>query len=266
MSTPFYGRPGLHVEAYDALHATVPGGDDVAFVAAAAREAPGGILELGCGTGRLAIPLAAAGFEVVGLDLSTAMLDVARAKAGSLDDAARARVVFVEGDMTAYELGRRFGVVCAVFRVFMALLDVDAQVAALSAARRHLVPGGVLIIDLFDPRVDLLVPGTHPVSRQVTASLADGSVVDAGPYERTSDMLRQVLVERWRFVERGADGTQLRVEEEELSMRWTYRYEMRHLLTLAGFDDLREYGDYAGGPPAYAAEQIWVARRAEGVR
>jgi len=266
MITPFYGRPGLHVEAYDALHATVPGGDDVAFVATAAREAPGGILELGCGTGRLAIPLATAGFEVVGLDLSTAMLDVARAKARSLDDAARARVVFLEGDMTDYELGRRFGVVCAVFRVFMALLDVDAQLAALAAARRHLAPGGLLIIDLFDPRVDLLVPGTQPVSRPVTASLPNGSIVEAGPYERTSDMVRQGFVERWRFVERGRDGTHLRVEEEELSMRWTYRYEMRHLLTLAGFDDLREYGDYADGPPAYGAEQIWVARRAEAVR
>jgi hypothetical protein len=97
-----------------------------------------------------------------------------------------------------------------------------------------------------------------------TARLPAGTLVEPRPLQRTTDPVRQVFAEPWVFVERDAAGTVLREEHETLTMRWTYRFEMRHLLTLAGFEDLHEFGDYAGGPPAYAAEQIWVARRPEG--
>jgi SAM-dependent methyltransferase len=263
VSVPFYTRPSLHVEAYDAIHPVIPGGDDLAFFAALARETGGRVLELGCGTGRLTIPLAEAGFEIVGLDRSSAMLDVARRRLDALDDAARGRVSLVEGDMRSYELEPTFALIFAAFRVFMALLDPDAQLEALITARRHLRSGGRVAVDVFDPRLDLLTPGTHPITRQVSGRLPSGNVVEAGPIQRTNDPLRQVLVERWRFVERDADGHEVRAEEEVLTMRWTYRFEMRHLLARAGFDVVAEFGDYAGGPPAYGAEQIWVARAAE---
>lgn len=263
MNVRFYDRPSLHVEAYDALHSDIPGGDDLAFFAALAKETGGPILELGCGTGRLTIPLAEAGFEVVGLDRSQAMLDMARRRLDTLDDAARRRVSLVEGDMRSYELEPTFGLIFAAFRVFMALIDPDEQLEALITARRHLRTDGRLALDVFDPRLDLLTPGTHPIARQVTGRLPSGNVVEAGPFERTNDPLRQVLVERWRFVERDAEGNEVRAEDEVLTMRWTYRYEMRHLLVRAGLDVVAEFGDYAGGPPAYGAEQIWVARAAE---
>jgi len=50
-------------------------------------------------------------------------------------------------------------------------------------------------------------------------------------------------------------------EFEELTLRWTYRHEMRYLLEICGLEPIAEYSDYAGSPPAYAGEQIWVARR-----
>jgi SAM-dependent methyltransferase len=265
MSSPFYERAGLNVESYDAIAPDdPPGGDDLAFITALARETGGPLLELACGTGRLAIPLAEAGFDVVGLDRSGAMLDIARAKAARLDGTARERIRFVEADMSGFDLPERFGLAFAVFRGFMLLLDVDAQLAALGAARRHLRPGGRLVIDLFDPRLDWLPPGTAMPERVVTGRLPSGTLIEATPLRRTTDPVRQVFVEPWRFVERDAAGTIRREEHEVLTMRWTYRFEMRHLLTLAGFEDLHEFGDYAGGPPAYAAEQIWVARRPEG--
>lgn len=265
MSSPFYERPGLNVESYDAIVPDdPPGGDDLAFITALARESGGPLLELACGTGRLTIPLAEAGFEVVGLDRSAAMLGVARAKAAALSDDARERVRFVEADMTGFDLPVRFGLAFAVFRGFMLLRDVDDQIATLAAARRHLRPGGRLVIDLFDPRLDWLSPDTPLPDRVLTGRLPSGTLVEARPLQRTTDPVRQVFAEPWVFVERDAAGTVLREEHETLTMRWTYRFEMRHLLTLAGFEDLHEFGDYAGGPPAYAAEQIWVARRPEG--
>lgn len=264
MSAPFYQRAGLNVESYDAIVPDVPpGGDDLAFITALAKETGGPLLELACGTGRLTIPLAEAGFEIVGLDRSGAMLAVARTKAQVLGAPVRERLRFVEADMATFDLPERFGLAFAVFRGFMLLVDVEAQLAALAAARRHLRPGGLLVLDLFDPRLDLLHPGTVMPPRVISGELASGTRVEASPGQRTVDPVRQVFEEPWRFVERDAAGTILRDERELLTMRWTYRHEMHHLLTLAGFDDLREYGDYAGGSPAYGAEQIWVARRPE---
>src|SRR6476646_11262799 len=120
--TRFYERPSLHVEVYDVLHdGGIPGGDDVPFFRRLAIETGGPVLELGAGTGRVAIPIAEAGIEVVGLDRSRAMLALAERKRRALPAEVRRRLRFVEGDMTDLRLGRRFGLVFAAFRVFLAL-------------------------------------------------------------------------------------------------------------------------------------------------
>jgi SAM-dependent methyltransferase len=262
--TPFYTRPGLHVDVYDSLHGSgIPGGDDLAFFRRLAEDSGGTVLELGAGTGRLAIPLAAAGIDIVGLDRSRAMLDVAEAKRRSLPREVCRRVSLVEGDMTDLRLGRRFGLVFAAFRVFMALLDPEAQRRALSGIRPHLRPGGLVAIDLFDPRLDRLVPDlADPGELREAVHPATGRRVVVRIGDRVNDPVRQVFRQQWRFTELDRDGTTVREEEEELSLRWTYRWEMRHLLELEGFQPVAEYSDYAMSPPAYGGEQIWVARKA----
>jgi hypothetical protein len=70
-----------------------------------------------------------------------------------------------------------------------------------------------------------------------------------------------VLEETWRFQELNHDGALLREERETLRMRWLYRYEMRYLLELSGFEIEAEYSDFEGSPPAYGNEQVWVARK-----
>ena len=79
--------------------------------------------------------------------------------------------------------------------------------------------------------------------------------------DRTADIVAQVFEETWRFTELDGDGGAIRVEEEVLRMRWTYRNEMRYLLELCGFEVEAEYSDYFGSPPAYGKEQVWVARK-----
>lgn len=258
-ATRFYEREGLHVAVYDAM-ATVPGADDIGFFERLAADAGGPVLELGCGTGRVSIPLAEAGIDVVGLDRSPAMLAVAAAKRSRLPSATRRRVRFVEGDMIDFRLGRRFALVFAAFRVFMFLADVPAQRAALGAIRRHLRPGGRLALDVFDPLLDRLVPGSHPPEER-GEFVVEGRRIRVTVAERHTDPVAQRLRERWRFAEVDVDGRIVREEFEELTLRWTYRHEMRHLLELGGFEPIAEYSDYAGSPPAYGREQIWVARR-----
>lgn len=261
--TEFYARPSLHVEAYDALHGAIPGGSDLDFFHALAERVGGPVLELGCGSGRLTIPLAEAGFEIVGLDRSAPMLERAEARRARLPPEVRRRVRFVEGDMTDFRLGRRFELIFAAFRVFMSLLDSESQRRSLAAIRRHLRSDGRLSIDLFDPRFDLLAPGLQPgQSRMEGVHPVSGNRVVAVAVERDNDPIRQILTEQWRFVEEARDGSILREESEELRLRWTFRHEMRHLLELAGFEVLAEYSDYAGAAPAYGREQIWLARPA----
>jgi len=93
--------------------------------------------------------------------------------------------------------------------------------------------------------------GDHPL----TGNLGRSEVV-----LRTNDRVHQVLHQRLRFTEFDDSENELRREEEDLRLRWTYRYEMRYLLELAGFDVEAEYSDFFRSPPAYCGELLFVAR------
>ena len=258
----FYSRSGLHVDTYDALYGAAPGGDEVAFYRRLAESVGGPVLEVGAGTGRVALPLAAAGVTVVGLDRSKAMLAIAERRRRALPLDVRRRLRFIEGDMTDLRLRRRFGVVFAAGRVFMFLTDPAAQRAALAGIRRHLRPGGLVVIDVFDPLLDRCAPvDWPPEERGVVQHPETGNRVRITAISRTNEPLEQRLTERWRFTELDDADHVVREEYEDLVLRWTYRHELRYLLELTSFEDIVEYGDYSGSPPAYGREQIWVARR-----
>ena len=102
------------------------------------------------------------------------------------------------------------------------------------------------------------------VSRPSGEDLRTDHTIRVDVLSRTNDPLNQVLRETWRFIETDRMGTVVRSEAEGLALRWTYRYEMHHLLELSGLDVVAEYSDFDGSPPAYGREQVWVARRPEG--
>ena len=130
---------------------------DVAFFVDAASTAGGPVLELGCGTGRVLIPTARAGIDIVGLDSSPRMLDVCRQRLLDEPEAAQKRVTLVQSEMQQFDLGRSFTLVTIPFRPFQHLLTVEDQLACLASIRRHLVEGGRLIFDVFNPSLDALV-------------------------------------------------------------------------------------------------------------
>jgi SAM-dependent methyltransferase len=263
-AAPFYSSSGLHVAIYEAMHAHIPGGDDIAFYRSLAEQSGGPVLELGCGTGRVAIPLAEAGFEVVGLDRSAGMLARARARADGLDPEVAARLRFVEGDMTSAVAGQGFGLAFAAFRVFMAILEPEDQLRALRVIRDQLRPDGLVAIDLFDPRYDLILPDAGPGRPDIGTFVNPdtGRPVRVTALDRMNDPVNQRFTEHWEFAELDELGHAIRTEVESLTLRWTFRHEMRHLLIRAGLDPMAEYSDYALSPPAYGNEQIWIARPA----
>ena len=255
----------LVTEIYDLQSAAVfaqgPGKGDVDFFRRLAAEQAGPILEIGCGTGRVSIPLAAAGFEVVGVDLSMPMLRLAEERRARESPDVAARLTFLPGDMTTLDLGRRFALIVAPSRVFQFALTSEAQRAALGALRAHLQPRGRLVLDLFDPLLDLVVPdSTFPPRSGELVHPKTGNRVLWEITGGSPSPMEQLVRSDWTAREIGPSGEVLRDETELLTLRWSTRSEMRLLFELAGLEVEADYGDFHGGPPAYGREQVWVLR------
>jgi hypothetical protein len=164
--------------------------------------------------------------------------------------------------MREFEFATRFGGVYSTFRSFQHLLSPEDQEGCLRCIHRHLRTDGILVLNLFEPRYDLLLPGeqTRAISSRVVTHPISGNTVQIEVLSRVNDAVSQCFTETWKFTELGADSaTVVRQEEETLRMRWTFRYEMRHLLRLCGFRVLEEYPDFRKSPPSYGKEQVWVA-------
>ena len=172
--TRFYGRDSLGTEIYDALAELLIAGSpvegDAEFYVQQARRWGGPVLDIGCGTGRIGIALAEQEVDVVGLDLSAPMLRIAERKRASLPAEIARRLTLVLADMTDFTLDQTFPLIVTPSRSFQFMLTPTAQRAALASMRRHLRPGGALVLDLFDPRLDWCVPGpdANEPSRQAT--------------------------------------------------------------------------------------------------
>lgn len=126
---------------------------DISFYVEEGRRTREHILEVGCGTGRILLPLARAGARITGIDGSREMLARCQTKLDSEPAELRSRVALQHADVRRLDLGKRFALVIAPFRVFQHLTSMDDQLAALGAIARHLTPGGRLVFDVFNPSV-----------------------------------------------------------------------------------------------------------------
>ena len=256
----FY-RGGIAVRTYDLFITTAATAGDAQFYCECARRFGSDVLELGVGTARVAIALAEAGYTVTGLDLSPAMLELARQKVVGLAPSIAQRLTFVQGDMSAFDLGRTFPLILVPFRAFQHLLEPAAQRRALTCMRRHLAPGGHLVVDLFDPRLEFCLPETPPLEgpREVRDP-ATGQRIRRTIVARDNDPLRQLISERLRLEVLDDAGRVVATEETSWALRWTLRQEMTWLLELCGFAVVEQWSDFHGAAPAYGKEQVWVAR------
>src|ERR1700720_848752 len=134
---------------------------DVAFYRDAGHEFGDPVLELGCGTGRITMALAEAGKRVTGLDISERMLERAGQKRLALYTEERERVHLVQGDMAKFDLGEKFRLIIIPFRPFQHLLEVKEQMACLECVRKHLAPGGRLILDVFQTDAERMHDPVH---------------------------------------------------------------------------------------------------------
>ena len=235
---------------------------DVRFYVQIARRYGGPVLELGCGSGRVAFELAQAGIEVLGIDTMPSMLQRARERSARLPQAARARVSFRRGDMRRLKLGRTFRLVIAPFNAFTHLYTRRDLERALAGCRDHLAARGRLVFDV--PMPDLRALAQDP-----ERLYACGSLLDArdGQRYRQYEASHYDPVEQIRsvtFVFERAD----RPREQRalpLTQRQFFPAELEALLFYNGFAIERRYGDFAGGAlEPHSESQVVVARPSTG--
>lgn len=228
--------------------------DDLPLIVDLAQQAGQHVLELGCGTGRVLIPLAAVGCQVTGLDGSLALLDRARRKlqaAGYAD-----RVTLVQGDLRTADLPRTdYDFACCVSNTLMHLTTQADQRAVLANARRHLRPGGHLLLDLFFPHIPELarVDGLQELADTWTDP-ETGHTVHKWIVRQT-DVAHQWIEARFIYEEIRADGTPLRTEGPFL-MRYLWPDELALLLEVAGFRVVEQWGDFDASPLHSASPRI----------
>jgi SAM-dependent methyltransferase len=218
--------------AYD----DVPRGDEAAAVARLAELACGGpALELAIGTGRIALPLAATGERVDGVELSPAMIERLRAKPGG------AELSVVRGDMAEVELPDRYRLVYVVFNSIMNLVTQDEQVRCVAGAARHLTDDGVFVVENVVPDAMYgLRRDREGVDQYVDAEAIgpDGVTVEVGRFDRATQRVDKC------HVRLGAGG----VAVDPLALRYVWPSELDLMARLAGLRLRHRWGGWSGEP------------------
>jgi SAM-dependent methyltransferase len=234
--------------------------EDVEFYENVARAIDGPLLELGVGSGRVAIPLAQAGYDVVGIDNSPSMLAAARQRLealgpidGSLD--------LIEGDMTAFELEQRFGMVLVAANTFQHLLTTKEQLACVRSAVKCLQPDGIFSMSVRSPSTVTWddTDGWSPMLMHWTRrDEATGELVMKFCVEQPhpARMVRRLTyiydrVQPQGDVKRSVFTTELRYSTEA---------EIRLLLQQCGLRVTHVYGDYDLSPVGIGENLVFVAR------
>jgi SAM-dependent methyltransferase len=224
-------------ELYDPWSRSVK--EDIGFYVAEAREADGPVVELGVGTGRIAIPIAWAGIPVIGVDSSREMLAACRraAEAGAVSELVDLRL----GDFRDPPVDERVRLVICPFRALLHMVDDGERSDVLAAAYGLLEPGGRFVFDIFAPTPDDIAD-TH--ARWIER--------EPGIYERADwdDETRTFTLSV-----RGPSG------EASMDLAWVSRDEWQQLLEEAGFVVAACYGWFDRKPFQEGEDMIFVARK-----
>lgn len=226
-----YADPQL-VDLYDLLNA---GDWDYAFYQARIGKQPRRILDLGCGTGTLALRLAADGHRVVAIDPSSAMLDYARQRPGSDE------VHWIAADVQRVPGDLRFDVVTMTGHAFQHLLTHDEVMATLQAARERLVTGGSFMFETRNPVVRPWIAWTPALTARSIQSEAHGAV----------DVFHECVAVTGPLVEFETHYVFHRENAHRKStskLRFMTREEVADATRQAGFSDVEWFGDWNGGP------------------
>ena len=250
---PIEEYTGPQAQYYDQYFTGIDG--DLDFYLLAAGQAGSPILELGCGSGRILIPIAETGKAVVGIERSAQMLRQLRPRLAGLRQLRSGRAHAIRGDMRDFRLREQFALIIVPYRAFQHLLSDADQQRCLQRIREHLRPGGALVFDTFDPAY--LDEQPEP-ALDTSFTVGSGLTVDVR-YTRHIDADVRILRQQLIFDERDGNGRLLRSRKTELLLRCCSRAHTEEMLGESGFEVAALYGGFRGEPVAEGGVQVWVA-------
>ncbi|MGC8971927.1 MAG: class I SAM-dependent methyltransferase [bacterium] len=216
--------------------------EDISFYIEYFKDVTSPLLELGCGTGRILFPLASNGHSIVGLDISSEMLKIARRKLRKEYPSLRNRIEFVKGDMRDFNLKKSFGGVLIAFNTFMHLLTIEDQDKCLSCVYRHLEPKGRLIVSVTNITPELISSKDYYFHNSLFFIEEFGGYLHK--YEtRFFDTVHQLIKLNIFYDIIDKSGSVNRYVREML-LRYFHRYEMERLFISCSFKVEALYGDY----------------------
>lgn len=234
--------------------------DDVNFYVNLSKDIGGPVLECGCGTGRVLLPIAKSGLEIWGIDGSRAMLDVANTKLTRLKPEIQTRIHMSHQDMRDFHLKQSFSLCIVPFRAFLHLLTIEDQEKALGQMHKHLKRNGILVLDIFAPSYKLLADesATIRIGEKLNPETGQNfTIMDHVRYEHDRQLIH---VERF-YEEVGESGQVIR-KVMHFSLRYIFRYEMQVLLEKNGFKLRDVFGHFDKRPYDYeSGEMIFVAEK-----
>ena len=227
------------VDNRDNLH------DDIPFYLEYAKKQQGEILELGCGTGRVALALAAERLRVTGLDLSQDMLNVFREKLSAKPELADL-ITLVHGNMADFAFGREFSMIIAPFRAFQALTDDKDIDDSLACICKHLNDDGIFIVNVFDPIPGRMTEQTWCYPETIQWERLDektGNYVVKKHWGDKIDTVNRIIYPHFAFEVTYPDGKPERIVDD-LSLKYYYADQLRSLIEKAGMAITEEYSWY----------------------
>jgi ubiquinone/menaquinone biosynthesis C-methylase UbiE len=250
-----------HSELYDQLYLGLPGEQD--FYVSESLKYPSPVLEIGCGSGRITIPIARVGADITGIDNSEGLLKVAREKLDNIKTLA-GNIELINADMRDFSIDKKFNLVIIPYRAFLHMHTVEDQKKTLNNIRQHMAPGAHLIMNMFFPRIDVMdtyVNQLGTVVKQVkTLEAKSGNrqiVYDSRQYSSYTQLITQYFI----IEEIDPSGLMVSKKYFPLTLRWVTKFEMQHLLELCGFELVNLYGWFDKREFSDSSEEmIWVAK------
>lgn len=237
---------------YDGLNTSL---DDLEFyLDSFPRDKKNKILELCCGTGRLTLPIAQAGYSITGVDMTPSMLEKAKIKAheAGLD------IEYIEGDMRNLDLHMRYDIVFIPFNSIHHLYTNEDLIQTLKVVKKHLKKGGIFLMDCYNPNISLIAEGEKGFQEIAHYTTSDGRAIQIKQLMRYESKSQINRIE-WHYKVNGNfDSVQ------NLDMRMYFPQELDFYLQSCGFKIRNKFGNFEGDAFQDSSEkQVFICTSSE---
>tara|TARA_Y100000996_G_scaffold415486_1_gene410525 strand:+ start:10312 stop:11067 length:756 start_codon:yes stop_codon:yes gene_type:complete len=242
-------------EIYDRIYTDLD--NDIDFYTKLASKSKGKVLEIGCGTGRVTIPIAQANIKIVGIDISKNMINILNRK---IKDT-HFDISCYQMDMRNININEKFDLVIIPFNGFQSMLTVSDQYKCLSSIREHMSSNGTLALDMFTPSLDMFDQNEkiwYVVKEIINKNgIPNMMVKHSSKYELTNQIIYTTLM-----IEEILKNKITKTIYNNFSLRYNNRHESEYLFKNSGFKISNLYGDFKSNPfSANSEKMIWLLKK-----